>query len=208
MATLDARRDDLAEGAELPAHIGVEFAVGELHQARIASDLPEPRERRKDLDLRFAHALLLDVAHDALPHLAEDLLVEDGLLVAKRDDDLLLDLLGEVCRDVLFEPAEDEGLDDLTELLRGLIIAAIDRPRIILFKALEPAEEPRRDEIEDAPDLAQAVFDGRTCEREPALGLEAFCGPRGLAHRVLNMLRLIEDRVAEIKLSEQLFIAP
>src|SRR5690554_381132 len=208
MPALDTRLDDLAERAQFSALVGVELAVRELHQAGIAGDLTEPRKRREDFDLRFAHALLFDIAHHALANLAEDLLVEDGLLLAERNDDLLFDLLREVGRDVLLEAPKDKGLDDFSELLGGFLITAIDRPRIRLFEALEPAQQSGRDEIEDAPDLAQAVLDRRSRQGEPTVGFEPLRRARGLAERILNVLRLIEDGVAEIELGKELLIAP
>src|SRR5262249_31895336 len=89
----------------------------------------------------------------------------------------------------------------------GLLVAAVDRSRVALFELVERTEEPGADEVEDRPDLGEAIFDRRTREREAALRLEALRGARGGAERVLDVLRLVEDRVGQVELRQELFVA-
>ena len=66
---------------------------------------------------------------------------------------------------------------------------------------------PGDDEVEDRPDLAEAVLDGRAAERQPPVGPEALGGARRGAQRVLDLLRLVDDDVAPVDLLEHLLVA-
>ena len=91
--------------------------------------------------------------------------------------------------------------------LRRLLIARVDRARVALLELVERAEEAGAHEVEDRPDLGEAVLDRRAGQREAAIGLEALRRARRRAERVLDVLRLVEDRVAEIELREDLLVA-
>jgi hypothetical protein len=121
------------------------------------------------LALREAHTLHL--AHHLRAHLASDLHVDRALLARQIAELIHLDLLGEILGDLLLRAAQDEGVDRRAKTLRGLVVARLDGPREALLELVERAEQARRDEVEDAPDLGEAVLDRRAREGEapPAL---------------------------------------
>ena len=179
----------------------------EAEEARVARRLTEPREAGEDLDVALRHALTLDLAHDLRAHFLEDRRVERRLLAGELAELIGLDLLGEILRDLGLRAAEDERVDRGAEALGGLLIARVDGTRVTLLELVERAEQAGADEVEDRPDLGEAILDRRAGEREAALGLEALGGARRGAERVLDVLRLVEDRVAEIELGEELLVA-
>src|SRR5690606_14205905 len=203
VAAGDGLADQLAQGAQLAAVLVAEVAALELHQARVAGYLAQAGERGEDLDLRLGDALLVDLGQDALADLGEDLLVEHGLIVLEGHDHLLLDLLGQVSGDVRLEAAQDEGADGRAQARHRLLVATLDGPRHLLFVGLEAAEQPRRDEVEDAPDLAEAILDGRARQGEEPLARELLGRAGRVAHRVLDVRRLVEDDVAQAEAREQ-----
>ncbi len=70
-------------------------------------------------------------------------------------------------------------MDRRAEARRRLLVAAVDRARVALLELVERAEEAGADEVEDRPDLAEAVLDRRTGQREAAIALEALRRARG-----------------------------
>ena len=69
------------------------------------------------------------------------------------------------------------------------------------------AEQPRIEEVEQRPELAQVVLDRRAGQAEAVAGVDARGGPVGLAARVLDRLRLVEDQRREAPRCQQRLVA-
>src|SRR5262249_55203851 len=153
---LDRRLHEVAQRDEL-ARVLVAELPREPEQARIARRLAQPREAREDHDVAAGQPVALDLAHDLRAHLLEDRGVERRLLAGELAELIGLDLLWEVLRDLGLRAAQDEGVDRRAQPIGRALVAAVDGPRVALLELVERPEEPRRDEVEDRPDLAQAV---------------------------------------------------
>jgi hypothetical protein len=101
-------------------------------------------------------------------------LVDDRCSPREIADLIGLDLLGEVLGDLVLGAPQDERVDRRAQPLRRLVVALLDRASEALLELVERAEQPRRDEVEDAPDLGQAVLDRRAGEGEPTLRASRF----------------------------------
>src|SRR5260370_23495694 len=99
-------------------------------------------------------------------------------------------------------------MDRRSQSLGSNLVTIVDRPRIALLELVEGAKEPRTDEVEDGPDLAQSVFDGRAAEGQSSIGLQALGGSRRGAKWILYLLRFVDNDVTPRNFFRQFFVAP
>ena len=189
---IDRVAHELHAGVELGAPAGVIVVV----QARVAADLAELGEFGQNLEL-----LLLELLGLTMLHLLGDTVlvgkVKLALLALQMREDGVLDLLGQVGDHVLLDAAQHEGRDEGLEAARRVALGMLDRALEALGETLMRAQEPRHQEVEDAPELGEAVLDRRTREREPHGGRQAFGRAGDLGERVLDVLGLIEHDAGE-----------
>ena len=125
---------------------------------------------------------------------------DNGLLIGRQIDDLVgLDLRRRSLATSFLVRRRMKGW-----MIARRRAAALESPwsigRAKCSSNCERAEQPGADEVEDRPDLAEAILDRRAGQREAALGAELARRPRRRAQRVLDVLRLVEDRVVEVEL--------
>src|SRR5581483_545142 len=101
---------------------------------------------------------------------------------------------------------EDEGVDRRAEPRRLLRVALVDWTGEFLLELRQRPEQTRAHELEDRPDLAEAVLYGSTGERQPVIGAELLRRLRRRADRILDVLRLVQDRVGELQLLQQIYV--
>src|SRR5207248_2168624 len=158
VSAFDRRLYELAKRDEL-ARIFVAELTRKAEQARIAGGLTKTCEAREDLDVALRHSLTLDLAHHLCADFFEDSAVESRLLAGELAELIALDLLGKILGDLGFRASEDERMDRRAKALGGLLVTRVDRSRVALFEFVEWTEETRTDEIEDRPDLGEAILD-------------------------------------------------
>ena len=83
----------------------------------------------------------------------------------------------------------------------------LDRTFEALGKRLARAKQARHQKVEDAPELGQAVFDGRARQGKAHAGRQALGGASHLRERVFNVLGLIEHHAGKILLDVLIDIA-
>ncbi len=168
--------DEVAQRDELARVLVAELAR-ESEEARIAGRLAQPREAGEDLDVAARQPLAFDLAHDLRAHFLEHRRVERRLLAGELAELVGLDLLRQILRDLGLRAAQDEGVDRRAQPLGGALVARVDGARVALLELVERPEEAGRHEVEDRPDLAQAVLD-RACRSGPAAGRPSGAWPR------------------------------
>ena len=177
-------------------------------QPRIAADLAKLGERVEDGDRRSGDAFHSDGATDIRVRRDADRLVEFPLLRAELHRGEELGLGRELARHIALEPAENVRRDRRAERGEpGLVAVVFNRPSPEPPERKLVAEQSGHEPIEERPQLAQVVFDGRSREADAVLGRDAFEGAAGLAARVLDRLRFVEDRQMKAELREAFFVA-
>ena len=84
----------------------------------------------------------------------------------------------------------------------------LDRAFEAFCKRLARAQQARHQKVEDAPELGQAVFDGRARQGKAHAGRQTFGSPRHLRERVFNVLGLVEHHAGKVLLDVLVDIAP
>ena len=133
------------------------------------------------------------------------------LFVAERAIEALLDAVGQILRDVFFQPAQQQRTQFRGKPFAGdaLFRLRIFTARFIGFQKLFlVAEIAGLDKIHDAPQVQQPVFQRRAGERDAVLGLELLDGLRDLRAGIFDELRLVENHRAERKFIQLFQIAP
>ncbi len=224
-----ARADEFQERGELREHEhllalvhacvdelndGVEFRRGvfrvRVHQPRVAADLAQQREFGEDADLLGVEVGVLRFGERG----AQALLVRGvqfALLAFQPDGEHVLDLLGQVGEHVLFESAFDEQADQRLQLVRhdGMFrTGRHDRLFVFLAELRVGAEQSRHEEIEDAPQFAQSVFNRRSGQCETVFGRDPFDGLRHFRGVVFDVLRLVKRHQRESAVGVVVDIAP
>ena len=120
--------------------------------------------------------------------------VELALALGELAIDALLDAVGQILRDLLFQAAQHDRPHAAGEQrARGLRGAAI----VLLEEFAAVGQVAGMDEFHDAPEIEQAVFQRRAGERELVLGLQRLGRARDHRLGVLDVLRLVENDGAE-----------
>ena len=130
-------------------------------------------------------------------------LVDGKVARASAQFDLTVTLTDAVNEKLIWSRGFRRPISELS-LVNGEIGATVVS---MLEKEVERAEQARAHEVEDRPELRQAVLDGRAGEGQPPLRRELLRGHRRRAHRVLDVLRLVEDRVRQLEPPEHLLVA-
>ena len=134
------------------------------------------------------------VARDPIAELLHRLRVERRLLAAEGAEGLDLGLVREVGdhRAVGLEPPQDVGADELPQRREGAV-----GPRGEALREgrelLRGAEQAGVHEVEERPQVGEAVLDGRAGEGDPRPAGELLGRPRLAGAGVLDGLRLVED---------------
>ena len=142
----------------------VQFAGGTgvivQHQGRMAADLPQLGDRRQHLGASPVEALLLDNGVHPIPQAQHGSLVDLALLWAHLGSHDGFDLIRQLGQHVLLQAAHEEGADAAAQVIgiAAILIAAHERA---------VAEQiSRQNKVEDAPQFAHAVLQGRTGQGE------------------------------------------
>ena len=122
------------------------------------------------------------------------LLVERRLLAAQWTEGLHLGLVRQVGDDALvgLQAAQDVGAHQIAQRRVGGVRPvgeALDEVGELLGRP----EQARIDEVEDRPQVAEAVLDRRAGQRDAGIGLERLDRLGLLGRRVLDRLRLVDD---------------
>ena len=117
----------------------------------------------------------------------------------------LLDPVGQILRDLLFQAAQHDGPHPAGEKrARRLRRAAV----VLLEEFSALGQVAGMDEFHDAPEIEQPVFQRRAGERELVLGLERLGRARDHRLGIFDVLRLVENDGAEGKFLQRGEIAP
>ena len=134
--------------------------------------------------------------------------VELALLAGKLRHDGVFDLLGQVGHHVFLNTAQHKRRHERLQASGAVALGVLNRAFEALGKRLARAKQARHQKVEDAPELGQAVFDGRARQGKTHAGRQALGGTRHLRERVFNVLGLIEHHAGKILLDVLVDIAP
>ncbi len=167
---------------------------GHLDEARITADLAQLHEGVEDRDPGSGQATL----RDRVPNLGvggdTDTLIEVSLGAQEFDGADDLGFFRELWDDLSFRATQDEGRDARSQSAEPVFVAVIlDGLSVALDKRRPIAEEAWHQKIEEGPELAEVIFEGRPREAEAVVALEGFDGPMDLAPVVLDHLGFVED---------------
>ena len=130
-----------------------------------------------------------------LGQLFDGLLVERGLLAAELAEGLDLGLVGQIRDDGLVGLEAPQDVRPYQVAQRAVGVVRFVREALGVARELPGrAEQPRVEEVEDRPQVAEPVFDRGAGEHNPRLCRELLCRSRLLGVRVLDRLGLVEDR--------------
>lgn len=137
------------------------------------ADLAEAEEAGEDIEAEFVE-LLVGFSFEKLGAGALEFgLIELGLGAFHFDDDVLLDTLGQVGGDLGFRAAEQERPGAGGEAAaREDVVLAVE----IFHKTGAVAEHAGHGELEDRPEIKEAVLDRRSGEREAVRGRQGAGG--------------------------------
>ena len=191
------------DGAQL---LGAALVVLE-HERRVERDLAQARQFGQHLDgalLRIGNMPAAIGPRGVLPLLGVQILaqallgavVEPALLAAERHIADTLELGGQISEHVGLAAAQHKRLDERAQACGRLFVLADNAQLVALAEPLVAAEEPRHEEVEDAPELREAVLHRRAREREPQTGAQTLHGASGLGGVVLDVLGLVEHHQA------------
>ncbi len=107
----------------------------------------------------------------------------------------------QIVEHVGFHAAQDEGRDFFAQVLEIFRLLLPGDADIFFHKPIVGPQKARHEEVEEAPELIERIFDRRSRQDEAVVGLDHLdrFGVAGSA--VLNMLRFVEDDISEVGLS-------
>ena len=171
-------------------------------QPRIAGRLPEPREAGEDLDAGSSATPSRSTSPRTCARTSrDDLRVERPLLAGEIADLIDLDLLGQILGDLLLGAAQDERVDGGAQALRGLVVAvarsgARSAPRTCRAARAGPGETKSK-----IDQISESRFSmGVPVSASRRLARRRLAAAAVARHRVLDVLRLVEDGVGEVEL--------
>jgi len=178
--------DLLEQGVELGAG---EFAVGLVDERGVAANLAEAEEAGENVE---TYGVECAVGLEAEEHGAGALelgIVEFALAAFEFDHDFIFGARRQIGGDLAFRAAEHEVTRTATEAFGGggIFVGMESAERGL------GAEEAGLGEGENAPEIEEAVLDGRAGEREAVGGGESARVDGGLAGGIFNVLRFVED---------------
>ena len=96
---------------------------------------------------------------------------------------------------LFFGAAQQEGPDPPVQVSQALGVGLfLDRRAVVALEAFAVAKPAGHEEVEQRPELAQVVFQRCATQAQALLGLDLRQGEGGLAARVLDVLRFIENQ--------------
>ena len=188
--TISVRAASLALWRDLPPAPPQGF-----QQARIAADLTQLQQRVDHRDGVLAQPLAAGGQRRAhrLVHRQADGLVQVALVAVEVDSHHHLGLGRQLLRHRLLGAAEQEGADAAHQQVgAGVVAALLDGHAVTLAEILAVAQQPRHQEGELAPQLAQIVLHRRAGQAEPVPRRQRRHRAGRLAVGVLDRLRLVQ----------------
>ena len=153
-----------------------------LEQARVAGHLTQARERREDLDLAFATPCFSTSLMHLVAHLRAGSACRACCCSSAIGTTISCSIFsGRSCATSALVRRRMNGWMVARSAARSRCRRARSAARSALRTSSSVAEQARRHEVEDRPDLAQAVLDRRAGQREAALALEPLGRARGRA---------------------------
>ena len=133
---------------------------------------------------------------DAVQHVVDHRLIQRGLLRSQVADQIHLQLLGQVSDDrrVGLDAAQDERPGEASQSIRGVVITAtLDRLGVALLERRCRSEQPGIGELEDGPQVGEAVFHRRSGDGNPSARRDRADRGGLLGGGVLDRLRFVDD---------------
>ncbi len=183
---------------------------GGVHAAepRIAAHLTQLHQRVEDRDRRAADPALADRRADVAMRRDPDALVELSLPPVELDRDAELGLLGQIAGNFRLHAAEQKWAHLALERRQaGLVPVLFDGLLVPAAKGELVAEEPRVEEVEDRPELAEVVLHRRARQAQPVGALQTARHLVRTTADVLDAVRLVEDHHVKARLDEGVFVA-
>ena len=204
MGTMTSPWPLAAVTAEGRGELGGAHRRAGVDEARMTRELPEARDRGEHPEAR----LRVGVVAERLDRAAPLGVVEGPLLRRLLDVAHDLGSRRELRRDDAFGPPQQIGADQARERGAPLRIAiAFDRDPELRTETLPGPEQARRDDAEEAPQLAEVVLDRRPGERDTKAGGDLARRRGALRVGVLERVRLVEDEGRERDGGELRFVA-
>lgn len=153
---------------------------------------------------RGQHARIAFGAHTESVGLGavEQLVVEALLLRGQIADQIGVDLRRQGRGDLKFPAGQHDRLDGVVQSPHGRGGALLDGPDEASPELRLVGERGGRDQIEQRPQFVEMVLHGRTGQRDPRSRGYAPRRPRHLRARILQYLRLIENRGGPIDIGQ------
>jgi hypothetical protein len=153
--------------------------------------------------------LRADGFQDFLATRFDDLLINAALIGREFAERNLLQLRGQIRRDVFLQAPQEERPQPAREpLLRFDILLLRDGQFVTLAEILGRAEIAGHEKVEDGPQIEHGVFQRRAGKHEPMLRPHGFHRLRVLRLAILDVLGFVEHHGVELDLAILLRIAP
>ena len=178
----------------------------------MAANLAQARERGEHVNLALVEPFSRDGLHDLLAAAAQFGQVKFALRFAQFAIAALLDAIGQILGDMFFQAAQQQraqlgGKPAAGDALGG--IGVLFAAGLVGFgEMFLGAEVAGLDEINDAPEIEQAIFQRRAGQGEALLGFQLLDRLGHLRARVLDELRFVEDDRAEGEFLQSFQVAP
>src|SRR5713101_4631698 len=177
----------------------------------MTANLTQTRESRQHVNFALIYAFLGHGLHYLLATATQLGQVKLALLVTEFAVAALFDAFRQILRHILLHASQQQRPQFRREpssrdaLGRFGILSA----RLINFSELFLiAEVAGLDEIDDAPEIQQAIFQGRTRQRQPVFGLQLLHRLRDLCSGIFDELRFVQYEGAESELLQFFKVAP
>ena len=195
MAAFSCACDQLHAGFPLGRTAVVVFKT----KGRVAADLAQLSELGEHLEFVF-----LKLGCLAVLHLLGDAVlvgqVELALFAGELRHDGVFDLFGQVGNHVFLYVTQHKRRHERLQASGAIALGMLDGALKALGKRLARPQKARHQKVEDAPQLGQAVFDGRARQGKAHTGRQALGGARHLRERVFNVLGLVEHNAGKVLL--------
>ena len=189
--------DELAQAREFAAVVGVPGRVAEPLRGVVANLLEAHQERQHDALARDAVGRF-----ERCAEVLDRALIERCLRRAQRAPGLELGLVGQVGNHpfVGLQAAQDVRANQIAQ--RAVVLVLRQAPGEVA-EDLARSEQSGVSEVEDRPQVRQAILDRRPGQRDSRIGLELLDLPRLPGSRVLDRLRFVDDRQAPVDCFER-----
>ena len=186
---------------------GRHVLVPRIDQPGMARRLAQAQQRLEHVHLRLLQPVARDAPEQRRPIVVPQLVVQLALHPTQIAVQRQLGARRQLRRHLRLRAPQDERTDAAREDLDRAAVLLRGRPAMPR-EGGRGAEQAGVQELEQAPQLAEMVLDRRAAQRQPVLRANQ---PRGLRRRrvrVLDRLRLVEDRVLELDVLQQQRVAP